>query len=170
VRSLIFILVLVALGVLGVFAASLASGAPVAASGDQLPTTVRETTTRFNTTQATTIVQTTPGTVLPKPVYLLAPKDGAVIRLSARRLLRFIWLGEDRATYYNFQLYRGTKRILGVLPTRPSYQLAKRWTYLGAPYALKTGTYAWYVWPGFGKRIDAEHGALLGSSTFRVVP
>jgi hypothetical protein len=175
VRSLAFIFVLVALGVLGGLVATLASGAPAAASPDPLPTTANETTTLFST-QTTTIVQTTTVattvtvTVSPRPVYLLRPKDGAAIKLSARQLLRFLWLKPDQATYYDFQLYRGTKKILNAFSIRPWYTLAKRWTYLNKPYALSAGTYKWYVWPGLGMRSARAYGALLGSRTFRIVP
>jgi hypothetical protein len=174
VRSLAFIFVLVALGALGAVVATLASGAPAAASPDP-PTTVLETTTSFST-QTTTIVQTTTVattvtvTVTPQPVYLVRPKDGAAIKLSAKQLLRFLWLNADQATYYNLQLYRGTKRILNAFSIRPWYTLAKRWTYLKKPYVLSAGTYKWYVWPGLGIRSARAYGALLGSRTFRIVP
>jgi hypothetical protein len=172
VRSLAFILLLAALGALGGFVATLAA----AAAAPDPPTTLPETTTTSFSTQTTTIVQTTTVattvtvTVSPQPVYLLRPKDGAAIKLSARQLLRFRWLKADQATYYDLQLYRGTKKILNALSIRPSYTLAKRWTYLNNPYALSAGTYKWYVWPGLGMRSARTFGALLGSSTFRIVP
>jgi hypothetical protein len=178
VRSLAFILVLAALGALGAYAASFASGASAASTTNSLVTAMPETTT-WETTQTaqTTIVQDTTvtnsvivKTVITGPGLLLTPRDGAVIRLKTKRLLRFTWLKPDQATYYSLQLYRGTKMILSVSPIRPSYTLAKRWTYRSTDYALRAGTYNWYVWPGFGLRSAAQDGALLGSSTLRVVP
>jgi hypothetical protein len=171
VRSLAFILVLVALGLLGALAANM--GSLASASTKAPPTTVPETTV-FSTAQTTTVVQTSTVTITvtitPKPGFLLTPKDDAAIRLSAKRRLRFTWLNADQATYYSFQVYRGTQKILSAFPIRPAYALARRWTYLSKRYALKAGTYEWYVWPGFGMRSASTYGPLLGSRTFRVVP
>jgi hypothetical protein len=174
VRSLAFISVLVALGALGAYVASFASGASATPIANSRATTTPETTT-WDTTQTTTIVQDTTVTnsvtlIVSGPNLLLTPKDGAAISLKRKGPLRFTWLKPDQATYYNFQLYHGAKKILNASPIRPSYTLAKRWTYLNTRYALKAGTYKWYVWPGFGMRSAAEYGALLGSYTFRVVP
>lgn len=172
VRSLAFIHALVAFGLLGALAANM--GPLAAASTRSPPTTAPETTTVFNTTQATTVVQTSTVTikvtVTPKPDFLLTPKNDAAIRLNAKRRLRFTWLKADQATYYNFQLYRGTQRILSAFSIRPSYTFAKRWMSPNKRYALKAGTYKWYVWPGLGMRSASKYGALLGSRTFRVVP
>jgi hypothetical protein len=166
VRSPAFILVLVALGLLGALAANM--GSLASASTKAPPTTVPETTV-FSTAQTTTVVQTLV-TITPKPGFLLTPKDDAAIRLGAKRRLMFTWLNADQATYYSFQLYRGTQKILSAFSIRPAYALARRWTYLSKRYALKAGTYEWYVWPGFGMRSASTYGPLLGSRTFRVVP
>ena len=92
---------------------------------------------------------------------LLDPVRGA--RVSAPVRLR--WVDAKRASYYNLQLWRGSRKILSVWPRGTSYRVARSWAYQGERYALKPGRrYRWYVWPKIGSR----YGKLLGSSTFQV--
>lgn len=38
-----------------------------------------------------------------------------------------------------------------------------------SPFRLRSGTYAWYVWPAFAPRSRTHYGNLLGQSGFRAV-
>jgi hypothetical protein len=111
---------------------------------------------------------------LPKAAMLLAPKSGARVK----KTVKFRWRPAKDARYYNLQVFFGGTRVLtaaadakvlSVWPTRPTFVLKQKWTYLHKRYTLKPGVYTWYVWPGFGPRSAAEYGPLLGSSTFTVV-
>lgn len=93
---------------------------------------------------------------------LTAPVPGETV--SARPHLS--WLPVKGATYYNVQLYRGG-RILSRWPKRPGITLPASWAYQGHHHRLRSGSYRWYVWPGFGKKSQAHYGRLLGSSSFQ---
>jgi len=75
------------------------------------------------------------------------------------------WLPVKGATYYNVSLYRGG-RILSLWPTRTHLTLPLSWTYQGHRHRLRSGSYRWYVWPGFGKKSQARYGKRLGSGSF----
>ena len=79
--------------------------------------------------------------------------------------VRLQWLPVKGATYYNVQLIRNG-RIFSAWPRNTSVKLPRRWTYRGHRYRLRSGTYRWYVWPGFGKLAQARYGRLLGGSSF----
>jgi hypothetical protein len=97
---------------------------------------------------------------------LISPGKGAIV--SARRPPLLKWLPVRGARYYNVQLFRKARKILSVWPTRPQYQLKRRWTYRGKVRRLMPGKYRWLVWPGFGPRSKADYGRRMGPSTFRV--
>jgi hypothetical protein len=78
------------------------------------------------------------------------------------------WNADKSATYYNLQLYRGTRKVLSTWPVGTSFRLPKTWSYAGHRFNLTRGKYKWFVWPGRGPRAQAKYGALLGSSTFVV--
>ena len=78
------------------------------------------------------------------------------------------WNADKSATYYNLQLYRGTKKVLSAWPVGTSFRLPGSWTYAGHRYKLTRGKYRWFVWPGRGARARAQYGPLLGSSSFVV--
>jgi hypothetical protein len=59
-------------------------------------------------------------------------------------------------------------KVLSTWPTQPLFRLALKWVYGKKHFQLSSGTYRWYVWPGYGARADAKYGALLGDSTFSV--
>jgi hypothetical protein len=92
---------------------------------------------------------------------LTSPVPGQTV--SSRPQLT--WLPVKGATYYNVQLYRNG-RILSRWPKRTSITLPASWTYQGHHHRLRSGSYRWYVWPGFGKKSRAHYGHLLGSSSF----
>jgi hypothetical protein len=55
-----------------------------------------------------------------------------------------------------------------VWPTQPRYRMRKQWIFKKKRLKLVPGPYAWYVWPGFGKRTARNYGKLLGKSDFIV--
>jgi hypothetical protein len=97
---------------------------------------------------------------------LISPGKGAIV--SARRPPLLKWLPVHGARYYNVQLFRKGRKILSVWPTRPQYQLKRRWTYRDKVRRLIPGKYRWLVWPGFGPRSKADYGRRMGPSTFHV--
>ena len=95
---------------------------------------------------------------------LYSPAAGDV--LSTPPLLA--WRRVPRATYYNIQLFRNGNKILSAWPSRPRLQLHHRWIHRGRRMNLTSGTYVWFVWPGFGDLARAQYGPRLGRSTFRM--
>jgi hypothetical protein len=100
----------------------------------------------------------------PMPPFVGSPAIGA--RVKAPPLLR--WNGLDGSSYFNVQLFRGSRKLLSVWPTTTRLQLRWGWVYDGRWQSLKRGTYTWYVWPGLGPRVDARYGPLFGKQTFVV--
>jgi len=69
------------------------------------------------------------------------------------------------ASYYNVQLFRGSKRIYAAWPTRHQVGLAASWSWSGHLFRLTPGRYRWYVWAGFGPRSSAQY-RIVGSARF----
>jgi HYR domain len=107
-----------------------------------------------------------PAIATPRAAVLRLPAFGARVASPPR----LAWVPIARASYYNVQLFRGTKKILSVWPRRPQFQLVARWKYLGRKYRLTAGEYRWYVWPGFGPLSKARYGQLVGESRFAFQP
>jgi Bacterial Ig-like domain len=103
-------------------------------------------------------------TVVSASALLRSPGDGAVVREPPR----LVWNAVPRASFYNAQLYYGTKKVLSTWPRRPRVQLGRGWSYAGRRFGLNKGLYHWYVWPAFGPRPRSRYGQLLGQATFRV--
>jgi hypothetical protein len=101
------------------------------------------------------VVRITPG------IRLLWPRPNA--HLSAPPTLR--WTEIRRASYYNVQLFRGSK-ILSTWPTHASLRLPRTWRFAGKRQRLSPGRYRWYVWPGYGPQRDARYGRAVGHATF----
>ena len=93
-----------------------------------------------------------------------SPADGAAVRKPPRLL----WDRVSRASFYNVQVYYGSKKILSTWPRRALVQLGARWSYAGYRFGLRKGVYHWYVWPAFGAKAHVRYGKLLGASTFTV--
>jgi hypothetical protein len=72
------------------------------------------------------------------------------------------------ASYYNVQLFRGSKRIYAAWPAVHQVGLAASWKWAGRVYRLTPDRYRWYVWAGFGPRKSAQY-RLVGSARF-VIP
>lgn len=114
--------------------------------------------------------------VVPKAPLLARPKDGELVGAP----VEFAWVPAKGATYYNIQVFRlaGTGagdgaeavKILSAWPLRARFALESSWTYGDRTQELEPGRYAWYVWPGRGKRAAARYGKLLGYSVFVVEP
>jgi hypothetical protein len=111
-------------------------------------TTTAATTTTTTTTTAEAVTKTT-------------TTKRAVVRVPP--LLR--WTPVRGASYYNFQLYRGGKKILSVWPRKASLQLKSSWRFHGRRYRLSPGRYRWYVWPGFGPLAARRYGPAIGRHT-----
>jgi hypothetical protein len=103
--------------------------------------------------------------VQPKANRLWAPPEGA--RIRQRPLL--VWARAPGATYYNLQVFRGTRKVLTAWPTQARLKMPASWRFAGKRERLAPGTYRWYVWPGYGARARASYGEVLGTSTFRLV-
>jgi hypothetical protein len=101
-------------------------------------------------------------TLVVRPDVLLKPRAGTRVRKAP--LLD--WASVPRATYYNVQLYRGSRKILSAWPGRSRLKLRPTWSYEDAVNRLSKGTYRWYVWPGFGRRSLVRYGQLLGQGSF----
>ena len=82
----------------------------------------------------------------------------------------FEWLGVEKATYYNLQVWCGKRKVLTAWPKKPRLVVPRKGKFAGRAYTLpKVGTLCrWYVWPGFGRFADRRYGKLAGQSTFRL--
>jgi len=89
-----------------------------------------------------------------------------VPRVADKPILR--WAGTRGASYYNVQLYRGSKRVFAAWPTTNQLGLPAGWRWNGHKQRLGPGRYRWYVWAGFGARSFARY-RTVGSAQF-VVP
>jgi hypothetical protein len=89
-----------------------------------------------------------------------------VPRVADQPILR--WAGVRGATYYNVQLYRGSKRVLAAWPLKNHLGLPAKWKWAGKWRHLGPGRYRWYVWAGLGRRSFARY-RTIGSAQF-IVP
>jgi hypothetical protein len=85
----------------------------------------------------------------------LSPATGATLTGSPM----LTWKPVKDASYYNVQLYIGTKRTYSAWPKGTSYRVP-------ASKLTSGRTYTWYVWPGFGALRAAKYGKLIGKATF----
>ncbi len=99
----------------------------------------------------------------PVPMLYL-PAAGA--RVKAGDLLA--WAPVKGASYYNVQIFRGSRKVLSAWPKQPRLHLPRTWSFEGKPDRLAPGRYRWYVWPGRGRLQAAHYGRLLGGSSFVV--
>jgi hypothetical protein len=79
------------------------------------------------------------------------------------------WRAVKKARFYNVQVYRRGRKILSVWPLRTRLRMHSRWTYNGRTERLRSGLYAWVVWPAFGTRANPRYGKMVGMSRFRIV-
>ena len=92
---------------------------------------------------------------------LLDPAPGE--RVTKAPLL--VWTPVRGASYYNVVLVRG-RRVFSAWPTSARLKMPRAWTYHGRRYKLRSGSYRWFVWPGFGSLSAGHYGKMLGGSTF----
>jgi hypothetical protein len=102
--------------------------------------------------------------VVQPSVLLRSPKAGVVVHAPPH----LAWAKVPKATFYNVQLFFSGRKILSAWPSAAGLGLKRSWSYEGRSFRLKTGTYHWYVWPGFGPRSKSRYGKLLGQSGFTV--
>lgn len=89
-----------------------------------------------------------------------------VPRVADQPILR--WPRVRGATYYNVQLYRGSKRVFATWPTTNHLGLPAKWKWAGKWRHLTQGRYRWYVWAGLGRRSFARY-QTIGNAQF-IVP
>jgi len=103
--------------------------------------------------------------VVVRPSALLrSPRNGVAVHAPPR----LVWAKVPKATFYNVQLFSRGSKILSAWPNAARLGLKRSWSYANRRFKLKTGTYVWYVWPGFGARSKSRYGQLLGQSAFTV--
>jgi uncharacterized repeat protein (TIGR01451 family) len=102
----------------------------------------------------------------PRALPLFSPPPNA--RLSTAPLLR--WTAVRGASFYNVQLYHGSRKVLTVWPRTNRLRLRAFWTFRGRVERLFPGTYHWFVWPGRGSPARPRYGPLLGRNSFVFVP
>jgi hypothetical protein len=118
-------------------------------------------TVTANDEAANTVEQKATAVPLP-PLY--NPAAGARVRGK----LLFEWLPVEKATYYNVQIWLGKRKIVSAWPRAPRLVVPARGKLGGRRYALVRGRkYRWYVWPGYGRKVQRRYGRLIGVSTFR---
>jgi len=78
------------------------------------------------------------------------------------------WASRGAVPYFDFVLWRDGRRILDAWPMTPNTVVPAEWTYRGKRYGLSPGRYAWFVYPGVGRRSDARYGPLTASGQFTV--
>jgi hypothetical protein len=100
-------------------------------------------------------------------VKILALRKTPYVPIAAANpILR--WRRIGGASYYNVQLFRGSKRIYAAWPTMHQVGLPATWRWSGHRFRLSPGRYRWYVWAGFGPRRAAQY-RIVGSARF-VIP
>ena len=104
-------------------------------------------------------------TVAGLPKVLTLRRTPYVPRAAPKPILR--WERVAGASYYNVQLFRGTKRVLAAWPETHQLGVPAAWKWDGRTYRLRPGHYHWYVWAGFGPRSFAQY-RTVGSAQFIV--
>lgn len=92
-------------------------------------------------------------------------KTPYVPRAAPNPILR--WPRVRDASYYNVQLFHGSKRIYSAWPTMHQIGLHPTWKWSGRRFWLTPGRYRWYVWAGFGSRRLARY-RILGTARFEL--
>ena len=78
------------------------------------------------------------------------------------------WTPVREASYFNMQIWRQGRKILSIWPSRSQVRLRSSWTFNGNRYVLRSDRYSVYVWPGYGSKLNANYGTLLGWTAFFV--
>ncbi len=104
-------------------------------------------------------------TAPPQPAETIPP---AALPIPRELMQDLRWPSRAGATYYNVQVFRDAKKIFEVWPPTAQATVPGRWTYQGNRYRLSSGSYEWFVWPGFGARSETRYGKLIKRATFVV--
>jgi hypothetical protein len=99
------------------------------------------------------------------PKILTLHKTPYVLHAAPNPILR--WGPVRGATYYNVQLFRGSKRIYSAWPAMHQLGLPPSWRWSGRRFWLRPAQYRWYVWAGFGAR-KLAHYRIVGNGRFKV--
>lgn len=94
------------------------------------------------------------------PLY--NPARGARVRSP----IVFEWLGVEKATYYNVQVWCRGRKMLTAWPKKPRLVVPRQGKFAGRAYTLPRTQCRWHVWPGFGRFADRRYGRMAGQSTF----
>jgi hypothetical protein len=86
----------------------------------------------------------------------------------ARVPLTIRWAPGSAASYFDFVLWRDGARVLDAWPTTAHTVIPAAWSYRGKRYELTRGRYAWFVYPGVGRRSEARYGPLTANGQFTV--
>jgi hypothetical protein len=86
----------------------------------------------------------------------------------ARAPLTIRWTPSTAASYFDFVLWRDGARVLDAWPTTAHTVVPAVWSYRGKRYELTRGRYAWFVYPGVGRRSEARYGPLTAKGQFTV--
>ena len=93
----------------------------------------------------------------------------AAAKSTKPQAVRLHWRRVRGASYYNVQLFRGTRKVMTAWPAQPRFRVATKWRFRGHTQRLVAGTtYRWYVWAGFGPRSARRYGHLLAQGRFTV--
>jgi HYR domain len=95
---------------------------------------------------------------------ILNPQYNAILEAP----VKIDWTGVRHASYYNMQVWRQDRKILSVWPLRSQFRLRSSWTFNRRRFSLTSGPYRVYVWPGYGPKLAANYGPMLGWTAFSV--
>jgi hypothetical protein len=97
------------------------------------------------------------------------PAHGGTAAKTKPKTVQLRWRGARGASYYNVQVFRGTRKVLSSWPRRSQLRVPTHWRYRGRTQRLAPGTtYRWYVWAGYGPRTAHRYGRLLAHGHFTV--
>jgi hypothetical protein len=80
----------------------------------------------------------------PRVAHHSATKASTPTALTGRR---FAWPPVKGAIAYQFELFRGARRVFATRTEGPALDVPARWRLSGRWMALSPGQYKWYVWP-----------------------
>jgi hypothetical protein len=100
-------------------------------------------------------------TAMPLPP-LYNPAQGARVRSP----IVFEWLGIEKATYYNVQVWCRGRKMLTAWPKKTRLVVPRQGKFSGRRYTLPRTMCRWHVWPGFGRLAERRYGKMAGQSTF----
>jgi hypothetical protein len=73
----------------------------------------------------------------------------------------FVWAPDPTASFYDFEVFRGPRRIYGARTTHARLLLPAHWTYGDRRQSLLPGAYHWLVWPLRASGGDLRRGQTL---------